>query len=311
MFLTNFVVYGKKVCLSLHYNSDNSYLFVNGRQIVKFKAKDSEIVPYPLCLGNISKDFRIANATRLQGYVYDFSVDCKSIANDKIHDIYRYLMKKTILYKMFGVIKKILAIIFSVSSVNSLKCVLIKNQECKAREVIINIEYMLYPFGIKVKRCNGNCNNISNPYSRVCVPNVIKNITAKVFYLMSWKNKTKQIKWHESCKCECRLDPIICNNKQKWEIDKCRCECLVDKKYDNKFVWNSSNCKCEYKKKAAHLLAEECEEIIDNKAVPMKKYNRTVSIKKYNKTVPIKKYNKTVSIKKHNKTVSIKKKTFH
>ena len=73
---------------------DNSYLFVNGRQIVKFKAKDSEIVPYPLCLGNISKDFSIANGTGLQGYVYDFSVDYKYIAIDKIHDIHNYLMKK-------------------------------------------------------------------------------------------------------------------------------------------------------------------------------------------------------------------------
>ena len=53
---TNFTVYGKKVCLSFHYNSDNSYLFVNGRQIIKFKAKDSEILPHRLCLGNISKD---------------------------------------------------------------------------------------------------------------------------------------------------------------------------------------------------------------------------------------------------------------
>ena len=123
-------------------------------------------------------------------------------------------MKKTILYKIFGVIKKILAIIFLVSNVNSLKCVLIKNQECKTKEVIINHEYMLYPFSSKVNRCNGNCNNISNPYSRVCIPNVIKNITAKRFDLMSWKNKTKQIKWHESCKCVCRLDPIIYNNKQ-------------------------------------------------------------------------------------------------
>ena len=49
-----------------------------------------------------------------------------------------------------------------------------------------------------------------------------------------------------------------------------------------------SNCKCEYKKKAAHLLTEECEEIIDNKTEPIKKYNKTVSIKKYNKTVSIK-----------------------
>ena len=71
------------------------------------------------------------------------------------------------------------------SNVNSLQCVLIKNEECKVREVIISTEYMLYPFSIKVDRCNGNCNNISNPYYRVCVTNVIKNITAKAFDLMS------------------------------------------------------------------------------------------------------------------------------
>ena len=86
----------------------------------------------------------------------------------------------------------------------------------------------------------------------------------------------------------CRLDPIICNNKQKWNKDKCRCECLFDKKCDFKFVWNPSNCNCEYKKKAVHLLTAECEEIIDNKIVPIKKYNETVSIKKCNKTVSIK-----------------------
>ena len=66
-----------------------------------------------------------------------------------------------------------------------------KNQECKVREVIINNYYMLYPFNIKVNRCNGNCNNISNPYSRVCFPNVIRNITAKPLDLISLKNKTK------------------------------------------------------------------------------------------------------------------------
>ena len=94
MYSTNFTLYGKKVCLSLHYNGDNSYLFVNGRQIVKFKAKYSKIVPYPLRSRNVSKDFSIANATGLQGYVYDFSVDYKAIANDKLHDIHRYLIKK-------------------------------------------------------------------------------------------------------------------------------------------------------------------------------------------------------------------------
>ena len=183
------------------------------------------------------------------------------------------MKKKTILYKMFRVIKKILAIKFLVSNVNSLKCVLIKNQECKAREVTINNDYMISPFSIKVNRCNGNCNNISNPYSKVCIPNVVKNITAKVFDLMSWKNKTKQIKWHESCKCKCRLDPIICNHRQKWNKDKCTCECKksVHKKCNKNFAWNPCNCKCEYKKKEAHLLTEECEEIIDNKTVSIEK----------------------------------------
>ena len=87
-------MYGKKVCLSLHYNGDNSYLFVNAKEIVKFKAKDSEIVPYPLCLASISKDFGSSNATGVYEYVYDFSFDYKAIANDKIHDIHVYLMKK-------------------------------------------------------------------------------------------------------------------------------------------------------------------------------------------------------------------------
>ena len=88
--------------------------------------------------------------------------------------------------------------------------------------------------------------------------------------------------------CVCRLDPIIRNNKQKWNKYKCRCECLVDKKCDNKFVWNPSNCKCEYKEKAAHALTEECEEIFNNKTVPMEKHSKTLLIKKYNKTVLIK-----------------------
>ena len=79
------------------------------------------------------------------------------------------------------------------SSVNPLKCISMKNQECKVRKVIINNEYMLYPFSIKVNRCNGNFNNISNPYSRVCIPDIIKNVTLKVFNLMSWTNKTNKM----------------------------------------------------------------------------------------------------------------------
>ena len=87
-----------KFCLSLHYNGDNSYLFVNGTEICKFKAKDSEIVPYPLCLGNISKDFSVDNMkkTGIYGQIHEFSIDYDAIANDKIIDIHKYLMKSTV-----------------------------------------------------------------------------------------------------------------------------------------------------------------------------------------------------------------------
>ena len=70
----NFTENNKKNCLSLHYSGANSYLFVNGTEIHKFKAKDSKIVATPLCLGNISKDFSVdnMNKTGLNGYVYDF-----------------------------------------------------------------------------------------------------------------------------------------------------------------------------------------------------------------------------------------------
>ena len=65
MYSVNFTATRKKFCLRLHYNGDNSYLFVNGKKIIKFKAKDSEIVANPLCLGNISEDFCSANMKKL------------------------------------------------------------------------------------------------------------------------------------------------------------------------------------------------------------------------------------------------------
>ena len=80
----------------MHCNGANSYLFVNGTEIIKFKAKDSEIVATPLCLENISKDWTLDNMKRkgVNGYVYDFSVDYDDIAVDDILDIHKCLMKK-------------------------------------------------------------------------------------------------------------------------------------------------------------------------------------------------------------------------
>ena len=96
MYSINFAVVRKKFCLSLHYNGENSYLLVNGTEIYKFKAKDSEIILGPICLGNISKDWSVDNMKRtgFNGYVYDFSVDYDTIAVDDILDNHKYLMKK-------------------------------------------------------------------------------------------------------------------------------------------------------------------------------------------------------------------------
>ena len=85
-----------KFCLSLHCNGANSYSVVNGTEICKLKARDSEIVAAPLCLGNISKDWSVYDMkkTGFNSYVYDFRVDYDAVSVDDILGIHKYLMKK-------------------------------------------------------------------------------------------------------------------------------------------------------------------------------------------------------------------------
>ena len=96
----NFTEKNKKFCLILDYNGAKIYLFVNGKKIIKFKAKDSEIVASPLCLGNILKDWLTDNIkkTGLNGYVYVFNVDYRYLNPTKfdknIPIIFIYFMLK-------------------------------------------------------------------------------------------------------------------------------------------------------------------------------------------------------------------------
>ena len=155
---------------------------------------------------------------------------------------------------MLGFVKQIfvLAMFFgcNFSSVNPLECVLINNQECKVRPKIVNVnsnEPIFYPFSIRTSKCSASCNNINNPYAKLCVPDVAKNLNIKVFNVMSRTNETRHTEWHETCKCKCRLDSSVCNNKQYWNENKCRSECkkLIDKGVcDKGFIWNPSNCEC-------------------------------------------------------------------
>ena len=96
MYSINFSLKKKKFCLGLHYNGANSYLFVNGTDIYKYKAKDSKIFVGPICLGNISKDWSVDNMkkTGFTAYIYDFSVDYDPIDVDDIKNIQKSLMEK-------------------------------------------------------------------------------------------------------------------------------------------------------------------------------------------------------------------------
>ena len=126
----------------------------------------------------------------------------------------------------------------------------------------------------------------------------MENINVKVFNLMSFSNQTKDIEWHEICKCKCRLDASVCNNKRcnkRWNEDKCRCECreeIIDKgRCDKGLVWNLSNCNCgrdkscdigEYldyknckcKRKIVREVVEKCSKNIDENEMI---YNETLN----------------------------------
>ena len=183
----------------------------------------------------------------------------------------------------------------SVLSVNSLKCVSMNNQKCKAPPKITDVnsnEPVFYPYSIKVNKCSESCNNINNPYAKMCVPEIVKSINVKVFNLMQRINETKQVFWRKSCRCVCRLSAAICNSKQIWKDNKCRCECkedLIDKGIcDKGFSWNPSNCQCECDKSCGigdskicackntliDKLVEESTSVIDENKV----YNETLNI---------------------------------
>ena len=100
---------------------------------------------------------------------------------------------------MLGFIKKcffftVLAFLSTLTSVNSLSCILMNNQERKLRQQLVNVkgdEPVFYPFSVKTSKCSVSCNNINYPYAKICVPDVVKNLNVKVFNLMSRTNETR------------------------------------------------------------------------------------------------------------------------
>ena len=177
--------------------------------------------------------------------------------------------------------------LFGIIKAKALECVSVINQKCMARPKIIQKnadEPVFYPLSIQLNKCSGDCNNINDPMAKIRVPDIVKNMNIKVFKLLARINGTRNIVWHETCKCVCQLTSAICNNGQEWNENKCKCECkedLISKLVcDEEYMWNLSTCACEYdkyceigqyldykncvcRKKKIDNLIEQCNSIVD------------------------------------------------
>ena len=148
-----------------------------------------------------------------------------------------------LLISLFGIIKtKVLEFVSAV------------NQKCMPRPKILDVnesvgEALFYPYNVLVNKCSGSCDTLDNPMAKFCVPNIIKRINMKVYNFLMRLNETRNVLWHESCKCVSRLNLSVCNNKQIWNSDTCRCDCNEDFagiiNCTKGYMWNPNTCECQ------------------------------------------------------------------
>ena len=123
--------------------------------------------------------------------------------------------------------------LFSIIKKKTLECVSVTNQKCTLRPKILDVnegvgEALFYPYNVLVNKCSGSCNTLDDPMAKMCVPNIIKRINMKVYNFLMRLNETRNVLWHESCKCVCQLNSSVCNSKQIWNSDTFRCDCNED-----------------------------------------------------------------------------------
>ena len=208
--------------------------------------------------------------------------------------------------------------LFSTLKVGALECVSFVNQKCMPRPKILNVnegigEALFYPYNVLVNKCSGSCDTLDNPMSKIRVPKIIKNVNIKVYNFLMRLNETRNVLWHESCKCVCRLNSSVCNSKQMCNSDTCIYDCNEDfagvVSCDKGYMWNPSTCECQCNKwcktgqyldhkncvcknKLIGRLIEECTSII-NETMINNKYSgnnntlRNVFIGLFSVAVPI------------------------
>ena len=144
----------------------------------------------------------------------------------------------------------ILISLFSIIKTKALECVSFANQKCMPRPKILDVnegigEALFYPYKVLVNKCSGSCNTMS----KICVPKIIKSVNMQVYNFLIRLNETRNVLWHESCKCVCKLSSSVCNNKQIWNDDTCRCDCNEDFagiiNCAKGYMWNPSTCECQ------------------------------------------------------------------
>ena len=175
------------------------------------------------------------------------------------------------------------------------------NQKCRPRPKILDVnegigEALFYPYKVLVNKCSGSYNTLDNPMSKTCVPKIIKNVNMQVYSFLMRLNETRNVLWHESCKCVCKLNSSVCNNKQIWNDDTCRCDCNEDFagiiNCAKGYMWNPSTCECQFdkwckqgqyldhrncvcKNKLIGRIIEECTNVINETMINNNKDNIT------------------------------------
>ena len=191
--------------------------------------------------------------------------------------------------------------LFSIIKTKALECLSVVNQKCMPRPKILDVnegigEALFYPYKVLVNKCSGSCNTLDNPMSKIWVPKIIKNVNMQVYKFLTGLNETRNVLWHESCKCVCKLSSSVCNNKQIWNDDTCRCDCNEDFagiiNCAKGYIWNPSTCECQCdtwckqgqyldhkncvcKNKLIGRVIEECTNVINETMINSDKDNTT------------------------------------
>ena len=144
--------------------------------------------------------------------------------------------------------------LFSIIKTRALECVSVINRKCMPRTKILDVnegvgEALFYPYNVLVNKCSESCDTINNRMAKLCVPGIIKRVNIQVYNFLMMFNETRTVLWHESCKCVCKLNSSVCNNKQIWNSDTCRCDCNEDFatiiNCTKGYIWNPSTCECQ------------------------------------------------------------------